>query len=127
MNPIETKREYDRKRYLDKKEFLLKQHAEWKRDNKGKISQQSKKYMKKNRIRENKRISDWRKDHPKVQNAYNKSRGIIIQKGTICETRDCNELALEKHHPDYDHPKSVEFLCKNCHLNKHGGGLKLIQ
>lgn len=52
--------------------------------------------------------------------AYTKEyvkRGCIIK--TPCVL--CQKENSEAHHPDYDKPKEVIWLCRTCHLNLHKG------
>lgn len=47
----------------------------------------------------------------KARQAYNNG---VIQKPLVCE--NCHEdKPLDKHHPDYDKPLEVEWLCRKCH------------
>jgi len=41
--------------------------------------------------------------------------GLIKQKP--CER--CGNEKAEKHHPDYEQPLKVEFLCRSCHMKEH--------
>lgn len=51
-----------------------------------------------------------------------------ISKGDIVRPDRCEECGevgqIDAHHPDYDRPLDVEFLCKQCHYERHsrGGG-----
>ena len=42
---------------------------------------------------------------------------IKIPKNKICEF--CNNLATDRHHPDYSRPLEVKFLCECCHIRLH--------
>ena len=43
---------------------------------------------------------------------------IKIPKGQLCER--CNkDLAVERHHEDYNKPLEVVFMCKLCHAQLH--------
>lgn len=117
------KKEYDRKRYQDKKENYKKIHRDYYIENRDKIIQQQSNYNKENKEQINERMKQWRGVNRKIQSAYNKSRGIKIPKGKLCE--NCQKKkAIEKHHPDYNKPKLLIFLCHECHLKEHGRGLK---
>ena len=61
-----------------------------------------------------------RKKHPDKIKAHNKVQCIKIPRRTKCKY--CNNLAIEKHHPDYTKPKLIVFVCKKCHTKIHGGG-----
>lgn len=45
-------------------------------------------------------------------------RGKII-KPPICQVPDCTETKVEGHHPDYDQPLSVVWLCNKHHRECH--------
>jgi hypothetical protein len=52
-----------------------------------------------------------RQAHSKAANAQKRNR---IIKPDRCES--CGSIGyVEKHHPDYSKPLSVQWLCKNCH------------
>lgn len=44
-------------------------------------------------------------------------RGKLIQK----PCGRCGSENSEKHHPDYDKPLTVEWLCRPCHAEHHNG------
>lgn len=120
------KKEYDRKRYLEKKSHYQKLHKKYYFNNRDKLIKYSSDYNKENHLHFNQRMKQWRLVNKRRQEAYNKSRGIKIPIGRICE-KCKKELATEKHHPNYDFPKLLIFLCHECHLNEHGRGLKSIE
>jgi len=43
---------------------------------------------------------------------------IVIPLGEKCELCKIN-LAKERHHPDYDQPLEIMFLCVKCHAELH--------
>jgi hypothetical protein len=48
------------------------------------------------------------------------TRPIIVE--GLCEI--CQERpATEKHHPDYNNPNQIQFICSSCHRQIHGYGL----
>ena len=47
-----------------------------------------------------------------------RNRGTIEVPGT-CSSCGGSEYRIEAHHPDYDHPKQVEWLCVACHRKEH--------
>ena len=66
------------------------------------------------------RQQKWRKANPKryrahlaVKNAL--SRGELTRKP--CEF--CGEVKSEGHHPDYERPCDVVWLCRKCHCQLH--------
>jgi len=55
-------------------------------------------------------------DRKKKYNVRDEARRKIpIPKGQICQEKGCRRLAVERHHPNYDTPLEVEFVCKRCH------------
>lgn len=54
-------------------------------------------------------------------NVYSK-RGMIVKK---YECESCGGPNPEKHHPDYDKPLEVQWLCRKCHLDLHNGIRKI--
>jgi hypothetical protein len=68
----------------------------------------------------------WRKTHPltKAQrrkdntrsyaNAYQR-RGVLV----VDPCWACGAPNAEKHHPNYDQPLNVVWLCRKCHLGLH--------
>lgn len=66
--------------------------------------------------REGKRrtVPAWRNADPRRLRAHNAAARAFREKKTLCE--GCGkESRLEKHHPDYDKPLAVLWLCKPCH------------
>lgn len=70
-------------------------------------------------------MRDWRKTNPlnlaqrKKDNARSyanvyKQRGYLIP-----EDCECGSTNVEMHHPDYDLPLKVEWVCRECHLEIH--------
>lgn len=71
-------------------------------------------------------MREWRKTHPLVgeskrkdrvrsyANQY-KKRGLIEQTPCIV----CGDPNSEMHHPDYNRPLYVQWLCRPCHLDLH--------
>jgi len=66
-------------------------------------------------IKQNK---NWQKEHREAMLAQYKARyHIEILEGQLCE--ECNEqLATDRHHPDYSKPLEVQVLCAGCHAKK---------
>lgn len=77
-------------------------------------------------IREQKPLSRqqrWRQQNPKsylahlsVKNAVN--LGVIVR--LPCEV--CGDEKSEAHHPDYDRPYDVQWLCRRHHKRLHSKG-----
>jgi hypothetical protein len=60
-------------------------------------------------------IKEWKKKNNIKVNAGQLARTHIkISQNQLCQK--CNEnVALQRHHPDYSKPLMVELLCLNCH------------
>ncbi|MER9763116.1 hypothetical protein [Mesorhizobium sp. M0138] len=62
----------------------------------------------------------WKNAHPKAvwaQAALRSAlkRGLIIQEAC----KDCGSSDAEAHHPDYDRPLAVDWLCRLHHRREH--------
>lgn len=54
----------------------------------------------------------------KRERARAHARKNVAQDVAVC--RDCGcEGELERHHPDYDRPLDIEWLCHPCHSRRH--------
>lgn len=69
----------------------------------------------------------WRKAHPlkgeqRKRDIARSYAHVYLRRGLI--TRDpcwsCGADAVHMHHPDYDRPKDVVWLCLFCHGDEHG-------
>ncbi|PTQ72744.1 hypothetical protein [Celeribacter persicus] len=62
----------------------------------------------------------WRKRNPKSYLAH-LAVGAALRHGVIerkpCEC--CGDPKTEAHHPDYDRPYDVQWLCRKCHKALH--------
>jgi len=75
-----------------------------------------------NPINHNLRAKNYQKRHPdKVKAGATARYKIKIPKGTTCFF--CDNLAEERHHPDYSKPLIILFVCKKCHIKIHRRGL----
>ncbi|MCV2871590.1 hypothetical protein OEZ71_04705 [Defluviimonas sp. WL0050] len=67
----------------------------------------------------------WRERNPKADWAHAATRSAI-NRGLIerkpCEV--CGDPETDAHHPDYDRPLTVRFLCRKHHKQEHSGGRK---
>lgn len=115
------------KEYYEKNKEKFKEYREsskikkYKKDyyekNKEEIYKKSIKWKTINKKKQNKYFIKYRQKNPKQVIARNKARLIKIPKGQLCVV--CNkDLAVEKHHEDYDKPLEVMFVCKKCHTKK---------
>src|SRR5262245_1004672 len=48
-------------------------------------------------------------------------RGMLLQ--NVCQ--HCGKEKAERHHPSYDHPKVIIWLCRPHHLALHRGEIKV--
>jgi len=121
------------------KECKTIQDKEYRNKNKKKIAKQKKEYSSRKEIKEAKTIYDkqWSKNNPDkiLKNKLsdwqrnptkNKARRLVnraIKAGVLtkqsCEV--CRSLIVEAHHENYDKPLEVRWLCKDHHLEAHGG------
>ncbi len=81
--------------------------AEWRENNKVKISTM---------------VTKWKKDNPKKAAAhaliYWSVVAGVIQRKEKCE--ECDKVSkTEAHHEDYEKPLDIMWLCKYCHSKKH--------
>lgn len=98
------------KRYLRKKEEVKDRTRKWRKENPEKLKVQVNNNYNKRKEKE---------DYKLKRSAENKARSKIkIPKGQLCELCKVN-LATERHHPNYDEPLKVEFLCSDCHHKIH--------
>lgn len=70
--------------------------------------------------------NQYQRDYNKSQISIkkNKARNIanlLVRSGIIImePCKLCGDNEAEKHHPNYDNPSDVTFLCKNCHTDFH--------
>lgn len=74
-------------------------------------------YGKKSYEKNKEHISNYRTPI-KIKAWNNANDKVIIPKGQLCEF--CNKnLAILKHHFDYNKPLDVTFLCNRCHIELH--------
>jgi hypothetical protein len=75
------------------------------------------------RMAKNRKIAaEWRSRHPKRRSAQmilgNAVRGGRITPWPVCALPECT-LKPEAHHPDYDQPLDVVWLCRAHHMQAH--------
>lgn len=66
------------------------------------------------------RQQKWRREHPArylahLYTATAKRLGVLVPQP--CET--CGNAKSEAHHPDYEKPGQVIWLCRRCHKSHH--------
>ena len=71
-------------------------------------------------------MREWRKTHPQSEEEKRKSRcraytHVLIKRGHLVRgtCRDCGTERTEAHHPDYDQPRLVIWLCRPHHRAEH--------
>lgn len=124
-NPDYKKQEYQRNKenwakqqkiyYEKNKEILNEKHRVYYQEN----SEDLKKYAKEWRIEHQGYMREYLLNNPSI---YKKAKicwiakhYIKIPKNQLCEI--CNfELAIHRHHENYDKPLEIIFCCKRCHV-----------
>ena len=73
-------------------------------------------------------MREWRKTHPLTGEQRRKDNarsyaGVYLRRGKITKKtcQECGSTDSEMHHPDYDRPLLVWWLCRPCHLALHRG------
>jgi hypothetical protein len=68
----------------------------------------------------------WRKNHPLTpeQRKRDSARSYtkeLVKRGKIAKEpcQNCDSLISEAHHPDYNNPWNVIWLCRSCHMKHH--------
>lgn len=71
-------------------------------------------------------MREWRKTHPQTEDEQRKSRTraythVLIKRGHLTRQpcRDCGREPAQAHHPDYDDPRTVIWLCPPHHRAEH--------
>lgn len=110
-------------------------HKNWRNNNKKRYSEIHKKSRLKHPETHKQSSTNWRKNHLdkkselarkyrirkiKEVNARNISQKIKIPINEKCEICKIH-LAMERHHPDYNKPLEIMFLCVECHRGIHLG------
>ena len=129
--------EYSKQYYQDNKEVCLVKHQKYREKHKEHYRKIKEKYYQENRerfleyqgtYRENnkdkisKYQKDWAEQNPEKSKAKymlaNAIKSGKIQKSSYCET--CfRDGKLHGHHPDYNKPLTVVWLCPSCHKKIH--------
>jgi len=114
-NNKEKRKEWGKNYYRNNKENHLEKMKDYYETNKEKVKEICRKWRKSN---EDKIKEYYQKDRIKNRIKHQARRlalkFIPIPKGYLCEV--CNkELAVERHHEDYDKPLAVDLVCLKCH------------
>jgi hypothetical protein len=71
-------------------------------------------------------MREWRASHfpttaQRRKDAARSIAGVYLRRGQLtrrpCQV--CGDPRSEMHHPDYDRPLLVRWLCRSCHLTLH--------
>lgn len=105
-----------------RKQYLHSFNKKWRLENKGDIKKYNKEYYEQNREKLWAWHKKYKKDNPKIVIAHSIIRTLIAS-GKITRPDKCSNCSkkckLEGHHPDYDKPAEVVWLCPSCHKYLH--------
>lgn len=112
---------FDRIEYMkqwrrDNAEHRSQYNKQWREDNAEHVIQYNRQWYKDNRKRAIKRSRKWVRNNPKKVKAYNIAHRIKGRQK--CSITGCNNIG-EKHHPDYDKPLEIVWLCSKHHKEEH--------
>ena len=80
---------------------------------------------------------EWRADNPERNRVHDQARHLrdprkrrarndthnAMRKGEIVRPAACSDCSIpcvpEAHHPDYDRPDLIDWLCRRCHMALH--------
>ena len=105
--------------------------SEWDKNHPEKAKERAKRWYLKNKGKykrkwnehTRKRHNDWKKEYRKNNPEMEKAQKLAEQKIQIPKDQLCGickiNQAVIRHHPDYNKPLEVEFLCAGCHYNVH--------
>jgi hypothetical protein len=60
-----------------------------------------------------------RSKYPSIYRAQNEARKKLRTPPDVCSVCFSQGVSLERHHPDYDRPLEVVWLCRKCHALIH--------
>jgi hypothetical protein len=117
----EYQKKYQKKYYQENKNKLNKQARQYQSKNKEKIRKQHREYYLKNKKRKYEQSRRWVLDNPQKTLAHRQTYNAI-QKGFLVK-QSCeicgSTLNIEAHHPDYNKPLNIIWLCRDCHKLLH--------
>ncbi len=88
--------------------------------NRKKVIAQKKKYSAQNKEKAAKRYKRHRQTHPKEIKAKSKIYAQVKNGNIVRQPcRDCGHPVVDAHHPDYDKPLDVVWLCRTHHNREH--------
>lgn len=100
------------KNVIKQRQFSL----NWSRRNRKRQKATTKAWRERNKEHERLNRIAYRKDNPLVAQAQSIASKIPMQAN--CEKCGVTQN-LERHHPDYNFPKAIVTLCRNCHAEEH--------
>ena len=72
-----------------------------------------------------KRKEYYQKNKEKINSQHKAQKYIKFPPNQLCES--CNKKeAMHRHHPNYNKPLDIIFLCSKCHMRLHKGGDDLL-
>ena len=119
--------------YLKNKNRTLKKNKEWKENNKERALSATRKWAEEHKERvlflhkswreKNKNkfkgyYQKYRKKFPEKIKAGRLARDIVIPDDVVCSICGLHKK-IQRHHPDYEKPLEILFVCRGCHLNIH--------
>lgn len=78
------------------------------------------------------RMTDEERDLYKIKKSARRKVATAVSRGQIHKPSQCERCKkrfalkdIQGHHHDYNKPLDIEWLCRTCHLNEHGGAKTL--
>lgn len=115
-----NRKEYDRKYREEHKDKCKESHNKSIKKNPELYRISKRKWNKKNLVKKAELARKYRIRKSKEVEARNLAQKIKIPINEKCELCKIN-LAMERHHPNYNQPLEVMFLCVECHGRLHLG------
>jgi hypothetical protein len=76
-------------------------------------------------------MREWRQHHPESEEQRRRGNarslaGVYQRRGVLVRQpcRDCGTRRVQMHHPDYERPLEVVWLCRRCRLRRHREGIE---
>ena len=116
------RREWDARYWSSEK--ARKTREAWLASEAGKESRAKYLHSPKNIAKQTLRTRAWRERYPEKWAAHKAVKRALaagtLQKPSSCEDCGVEGLRIEAHHDDYSQPLVVRWVCKPCHLVRHG-------